>query len=39
MRDIFDTIGAVAALRQIMALRRLRQTEDRAYRAARVSGD
>jgi glycosyltransferase involved in cell wall biosynthesis len=39
MRDIFGTIGAVAALRQIMALRRLRQTEDRAYRAARVSGD
>lgn len=39
MRDIFGTIGAVAALRQIMALRRLRQTEDRAYCAARVSGD
>ncbi len=39
MRDIFGTIGAVAALRQIMALRRLRQTEDWAYRAARVSGD
>jgi len=39
MRDIFGTIGAVPALRQIMALRRLRQTEDRAYRAARVSGD
>lgn len=39
MRDIFGTIGAVAALRQIMALRRLRQTEHRAYRAARVSGD
>lgn len=39
MRDIFGTIGAVAALRQITALRRLRQTEDRAYRAARVSGD
>jgi glycosyltransferase involved in cell wall biosynthesis len=39
MRDIFGTIGAVAALRQIMALRRLRQTDNRAYRAARVSGD
>jgi len=38
MRDILGTIGVVAALRQIVALRRLRQMESRAYRAAPAAG-
>jgi glycosyltransferase involved in cell wall biosynthesis len=38
MRDILGTIGVVAALRQIVALRRLRQFESRGYRAAPAAG-
>ena len=38
MRDILGTIGVVAALRQIVALRRLRQLESRGYRAAPAAG-
>jgi glycosyltransferase involved in cell wall biosynthesis len=36
MRDIFGTIGAVTALRQIVALRRLRLRDAQVARAARV---
>jgi glycosyltransferase involved in cell wall biosynthesis len=36
MRDILGTIGAVTALRQIVALRRLRLREEQAARAAHV---